>query len=280
MKKNNIVQMSFLPLILMIALAIAVPQQENKNSRNKGKSEGRETDQDNKRNNNSRKENETDHENNQNKDDQRNEKKHEKSDDKKEHKYGSKDDHSEKGSDKNDREIKRGKGNRRVLNGNRNIDINWDLSNFAMRKHPKNQKKISICHKPGAGGSGNPVNISISENALNAHLNHGDQVGNCNVNYSERWSDNYIKSRESVYTVYENTYETMSYSEALLKYAAEKLLGVRTNLNTSRVNLSSQEVERKEMLILDLQNNVASLENQLQLSRQKMDSDVSVIVQL
>lgn len=272
MKKNNIAQMSFMPLILMIALAIAVPQQDKKDSKNKEKRErGKDDDQ---KNNNSQKGN------NQDKSDQGNGKNNQKSDNKNNQNNGSKNDNSNKGSAKKDWEIIRGKGNSSVLNGKRDIDINWDLSNFANRKHPKNQNKISICHKPDASGSGNPVNISISENALNAHLNHGDQIGNCTVNYSDRWSDNYIKSRESVYTVYEQTYETMSYSEALLKYAAEKLLGVRTNLNTSRVNLSSQEVERRELLILDLQNNVSSLEDQLQVSRQKMDSDVNIIVQL
>jgi hypothetical protein len=272
MKKNNIVQLSFMPLILMIALAIVVPQQDKKDSKNKEKREtGKDDDQ---KDNNSQKGN------NQDKSDQGNGKNNQKSDNKNKQNNGSKNDDSNKGSEKKDWEIKRGKGNSSVLNGKRDIDINWDLSNFANRKHPKNQKKISICHKPDASGSGNPVNISISGNALNAHLNHGDQIGNCTVNYSDRWSDNYIKSRESVYTVYEQTYETMSYSEALLRYAAEKLLGIQTNLNTSRVNLSSQEVERRELLILDLQNNVTNLEDQLQVSRQKMDSDVNIIVQL
>ncbi|SDM44173.1 hypothetical protein SAMN05421813_11259 [Daejeonella rubra] len=275
MKSNNNLKMSFMPLILMIALAIAVPQQDKKDSQNKGKSEAKKADDD-KKNNNSQKGNDQGKE----KGNQSNGNNNQKSDHKNDQSYGSKDDHSDKGSDNKDWKIKRGNGNSRVLNGNRDIDINWDLSNFAMRRTPKNQKKISICHKPGASGSGNPVNISISENALNAHLNHGDQIGNCSVNYSDRWSDNYIKSREGVYTVYEQTYETMTYSEALLKFAAEKLLGIRTNLNTSRVNLSSQEVERREMLILDLQNNVTSLEDQLQLSRQKVDSDVNIIVQL
>jgi len=263
-----------MPLILMIALAIAVPQQHKKDSQNKGKSEAKKADNDDEKNKNSEKGND------QEKGDHRNGKDSHNSDHKNDQSYGSKDDHADKGPDKKDWEIKRGKGNSKVLNGKRDIDVNWDLSNFANRKHPKNQKKISICHKPNASGSGNPVNISISENALNAHLNHGDQIGNCTMNYSDRWSDNYIKSRESVYTVYEQSYETMSYSEALLKYAAEKLLGVKTNLNTNRVNLSTQEVERREVLILDLQNNVTSLEDQLQVSRQKMDSDVNIIVQL
>ena len=265
-----------MPLILMIALAIAVPQQEKNDSQNKGRSEAHKSVKDNKKENNPPKQNGQANENNK----QNNENNKSKPEAKGNQNSYSKGNNSGKGSDDKVWKIKRGKGNSALLNGNRDIQINWDLSNFAMRRHPKNQKKIRVCHKPGTSGSGNPVNIIISENALNAHLSHGDQIGSCTINYSDRWSDNYIKSRESVYTVYEQTHETMSYSEALLKYAVEKLLGVRTNLNTSRVNLSSQEIERKELLILDLQNNVTSLEEQLLISKQKMDSDVNIIVQL
>jgi hypothetical protein len=273
MKRNNKLKMSFMPLIIMIALAIALPQQDKKDSQNKGKSESKNTDDD-KKNSHSQKGNE------QVKGSQSKGNNDQKSEDIKNQDFSSKRDNSVKGSNDEVWKIKRGKGNSSLLNGKRDIQVNWDFSNFSMRRHPKNQKKISICHKPAASGTFNPVNIEISENALNSHLNHGDQIGDCTVNYSDRWSDNYIKSREGVYSVYEQTYETMSYSEALLKYAAEKLLGVRTNLNTSRVNLSSQEVERRELLILDLQNNVTSLEDQLLISKQKIDSDVNIIVQL
>jgi len=160
----------------------------------------------------------------------------------------------------------------------KNASINWDLNNIANRKRPKDQKKVTICHH--TGGDSYPVTISISENALQAHMNHGDQMGNCTVNYSDRWSPNYIQSRENVYNTYEQTWETMSYSEALLRYAAEKLLGVKTNLNTTRTNLTAQEIQRREALILDLQNNVNSLQNQLDLTRQRLDSNVNIIIQL
>ena len=76
-----------------------------------------------------------------------------------------------------------------------------NLGDFANRKHPKDQKKVTICHNPSSENSNNGVTINVSENALQAHLNHGDQRGNCNINYSDRWSDRYVKSRENVYNI-------------------------------------------------------------------------------
>ena len=41
-----------------------------------------------------------------------------------------------------------------------------------------NLNKITICHIP-PGNPGNPQTITISTNALQAHLDHGDSVGSC-----------------------------------------------------------------------------------------------------
>jgi hypothetical protein len=170
-------------------------------------------------------------------------------------------------------------GNSKIMNGKRDSEINWGMENFAERKHPKNQKKVTICHNPSGGGS-NGVSINVSENALQAHMNHGDNTGNCNIDYSDRWSSNYVKSRENVYNRYEQTWETMSYSEALLNLAVSKLLGLRTNLDNSRSTMNSSEIQRREALILDLQNNVNSLDTQLGATRQRLDSDVNILITL
>lgn len=170
-------------------------------------------------------------------------------------------------------------GNNKVMNGKRDLDIDWNLDRFSDRKNPKNQKKVIVCHNPSEKGS-NGVNINISENALQAHLNHGDKIGDCKIDYSDRWSSNYVRSRENVYNTYERAWETMSYSEALLQLAAQKLLGYRTNLDRERSTLSFNEIQRREALVLDLQNNVNSLDNQLGVSRQRLDSNVSIIVTL
>jgi hypothetical protein len=293
MKRNNILRISILPLIVLAVLALSDPQ---KDKNGQGKSEGKEKDEIGKGrvgrqgDKNQRQDNNNSQGNNgqANKDmqDKHKDKDQYKDKDKDEKEYGQNDDNNGKsGKSKNKSkdgnwEIKRGKGDSKIMNGNRNATIDWGFDNWKDRKHPKKQKKVSICHNPSGDDSGRSVNINISENAVQAHLNHGDRIGNCPTNYSDLWTPNYIQSRELVYNQYEQTYETMSYSEALLKYAMEKLLGVRTNLNTTRVNLSTQEVQRREGLILDLQNNVTDLENQLDLTRNKLDSDVNIIIQL
>ncbi|MEO8796143.1 MAG: hypothetical protein ABI390_11800, partial [Daejeonella sp.] len=152
-------------------------------------------------------------------------------------------------------------------------------NNFADRKHPKNQKKVEICHHPNGNGS-DAVTIRVSENAIKAHLNHGDVMGNCNINYSDRWSPRYVSARENVYNTYETSWENLSFSEALLQVALQKLVGYRTNLNTNRTMYTASEYQRRENLILDLQNNVNSLQNQVDYSRQNLDSGVNIIIKL
>ena len=176
--------------------------------------------------------------------------------------------------------IKHGKGNSVTMNGKRDVDLDWGFEDFSNRKRPGNQKKVTICHNGGGQNAEYPVTISISENAVQAHLNHGDEIGNCSINYGDRWSSNYIQSREQVYNNYEQTWETMSYSEALLRFAADKLLGIRSDLNRTRTTLSPQEIQRRETLIYELQNNVNALENQVGVTRQRLDSDVNIIIQL
>lgn len=293
MKRNNILRISIMPLMLFIVLSFSELQpQKGKNE--KGKSEGKEKREDNRGDNDQNKGNKNRGQGNDQDDDrgrQNNKNSHDDDKDRDHDKMmGNKDKHDDDNeregfgkkdkSDKGKWEIRRGNGNSKIMNGNRDQEIIWGMNNFADRKRPKDHKKVTICHHPSGRNSDYPVNINISENAVQAHLNHGDQVGNCNVNYSDRWSSDYIKSRENVYNTYEQTYETMSYSEALLKYAMERLLGVQTNFNSNRSTYSSQELQRREALILDLQNNVNSLENQLNLTRRRLDSDVNIIVQL
>jgi len=276
---NNFLRISILPLIVLTLLILSDPQKD-KNER--GKSEKNEKDQSGKGNDKNQAD-KTDGKDKSQYMDGRYDRNNGKDVDKGNGQYN--DNKGNSGNNKNKSgdfiwEVKRGKGNSKLMNGKRDIDIDWGINNWAERKYPKNQKKVSICHNPSGNDSGNSVTINISENAVQAHLNHGDTMGDCSNNYSDRWSREYIQSREIVYNNYEQTYETMSYSEALLKYAMEKLLGVKTNLNSTRVNLNAQEVERREGLILDLQNNVTDLENQLNLTRNKLDSDVNIIVQL
>jgi hypothetical protein len=63
----------------------------------------------------------------------------------------------------------------------------------------------------------------------------------------------------------------MSYSEALVRFAAEKLLGIKSTFQAQRPTLSAQEIDRRELLIMELQNNVNSLQNQLAVTRQRTE---------
>lgn len=174
----------------------------------------------------------------------------------------------------------RSNGNNVTMNGKRDTKIDWGFEDFANRRRPGGQKKVTICHHAGGVNSEYPVTISISENAVQAHLNHGDQLGNCSVNYGDRWSSYYLDSRQNVYNSYEQAWETMSFGEALLNYAVQRLLGVRTDFDRNRINYTSQEIQRREALIYELQNNVDVLENQLGYTRQRLDSDVNIIIRL
>ena len=272
MKPNSVLRISVLPLILFVVIAFtnAQPDKRNNQKDKENKSQEQPTSKGNNKDSKGDKNNAAKGNNNR---------------DNKDNNNGNSDagdKNGGKGNDGQNQNANKGKnsnGNSKMMNGKRDMDIDWGLDNFANRKHPKNQKKVTVCHNPSNDNS-NGVSISISENALQAHMNHGDKVGDCTIDYSDRWSSNYVRSRENVYNTYEQAWESMSYSEALLKLGIEKLLGVRTNLDQNRTSMTSSEIQRRELLINDLQNNVNSLENQLGSTRQRLDSDVSIMINL
>lgn len=272
MKRNTILRISVLPLILFTVIAFTNGQPDKRNnqkdkenkSQEQSAAKGNNQDPKGNKNNSPKENNKQDNKGNSQGKSQAKDMNHGKDD-------AGKNQHAGQGKNSN--------GNSKMMNGKRDMDINWGLENFADRKHPKNQKKVTICHNPSDNNS-NGVSISVSENALQAHMAHGDKVGDCTIDYSDRWSSDYVRSRENVYNTYEQAWETMSYSEALLKLGVEKLLGVRTNLDRNRTSMTSSEIQRRELLITDLQNNVNSLENQLGSTRQRLDSDVSIMINL
>jgi hypothetical protein len=288
---NNVLKISILPLVFLLAISFTgLPPQKEK-GKNEDNSQGK-GNQDERRNGNDKSDNQSRGNNNNDQgrsNDDRDEANKGRSDNNSQgnNKYdqgnnknknnGNSDDrmngsNDNRGSDKNkgkDKDKGNGKSRRENVKWDRDDNINWGFENYASRKRPKDNKKVTICHN--TGDSEFPVMINVSENAVKAHMNHGDQIGNCATNYSDRWPANYIRTRENVYNNYENTWETMSYSESLLRFAADRLLGIKSTFQTQRSTLSSQDIQRKEALILDLQNNVNSLENQLAVSRQRTD---------
>ncbi|MES3019564.1 MAG: hypothetical protein V4721_17385 [Bacteroidota bacterium] len=302
--KTNTLKISILPLVVVVAFSLAdfQPGKENKgNGNNKSEAKGNQSNggQGNKGNNNSDnsgqgnqnrgqsdngndKGNKGNGQNSRDNDNQGNrgnqDDKSNKNDDSRGNSgnNGKSDNYKGKGNDdKNVNAGKNGNGNgngngksrKEAIQWDRDENINWGFENYSSRKRPKDFKKVSICHN--TGDSEYPVTINVSENALKAHMNHGDQVGDCTGNYSNRWPENILRTRENVYNQYQTTWETMSYSEALVRFAAEKLLGIKSTFQAQRPTLTSDEIQRRELLIMDLQNNVNSLENQLAISRQR-----------
>ncbi|MHB1178800.1 MAG: hypothetical protein ACYCZO_10775 [Daejeonella sp.] len=289
--KTNILKISILPLIILTMLEFATlqPQKENNkgnkgnNSQGDGKGHNQKNNNDSRRNNDNSQRNNDRYKNNQREDrnDQNRdrENKNERSDrEDKDHgpENSGKNYDKMNGNDDKGKFKDQGRG-KETIRWDRDESINWGLNDFKSRKRPKDFKKVTVCHS--TGGDSFPVSINISENALQAHLNHGDQTGNCTTNYSERWPQNYIRTRENVYNTYENTWETMSYSEALVRYAADKLLGIKSNLQRDRSTLTAQEIQRREAVILDLQTNVTGLESQIGVTRQRLDGvNINIIL--
>ncbi|MEJ7693827.1 hypothetical protein [Daejeonella sp.] len=303
--KTNILKISILPLVVVVALSLADFQQgkENKGNGNKSEEKGNQSNggQVNKGNNNpdnsgqgnknrgqadngkgtpqgnkSNGQDKRDDDNQGNRgdkggkgnsknDDSRGKSDNDKGMSENDKGKGNKDKNVSEGNDKNGKG--NGKSRKENIQWDRDENVNWGFENYSKRKRPGDFKKVTVCHKTGDGDY--PVMINVSENALKAHLNHGDQVGNCTGNYSSRWPADILRTRENVYNNYQNTWETMSYSEALVRFAADKLLGIKSSLQTQRSTLTADQIQRREAAIMDLQNNVNSLENQLAVSRQR-----------
>ena len=147
-------------------------------------------------------------------------------------------------------------------------------NDYYTSKGPKGNKKVEICHKPN--GNDYPTKISVSENAVKAHLNHGDYLGECKDFDRSRYSDNYWNTRDNYYNQYTQTTETLSFGEQLLAIAIEKLTNARTTMVPLRSTLQDAELRRKDAAIIDLQNNVYNLQNSLARSNEQVGLQVNV----
>lgn len=137
----------------------------------------------------------------------------------------------------------------------------WDGTKYYEVKGPKGNKKVTLCHKPN--GSDYPVTINVSVNALQAHLNHGDYQGECKDWDRSRYSDTYWNTRKDYYNQYVHTTETLSFGEQLLALAIDKLIGSKSQLVNLRPTLTAAEINRREVAIINLQNDTYSLQQTL-----------------
>lgn len=167
-----------------------------------------------------------------------------------------------KNSDKDYLENGKGKGNdKKGKDYYKSVyGYNWDNDNFYDRKKVRKQDKVTICHKfSGNGDDG--VSINVSENAVNAHLNHGDVIGECPTFNNRRFSDVFYSNRDDYYNTLQNTQEQVYYSQSILDYALARLTGSRAELVTMRNNNRPvADIQRREQNVVQLEQNVSLLQ--------------------
>jgi hypothetical protein len=162
------------------------------------------------------------------------------------------------------------KKSRKWMNDKVYLGVNWFGSDTEIynTKKPKNNKKVTLCHKPD--GSNYPTSITVSENALKAHLKHGDFEGNCNDFDRSVYTPNYWDLRSGYYNQYYQTTETLSFGEQLLATALDVLTNRQTQLANTRATLTPVQIQKREVALIDLQNNVYVLENSLDSGNQRV----------
>jgi hypothetical protein len=135
----------------------------------------------------------------------------------------------------------------------------WDDETFKDRKKYRNTDKVTICHK--FNNNEPSVTLRVSVNALKAHLNHGDVEGDCpDIDY-DRYSDEYLREHNDYYERIQRSREQVLYSRSILDYALQRLTDSRAQLVTLRSNnVPMAEIERKEAVVLQLEEDVSLLE--------------------
>lgn len=135
----------------------------------------------------------------------------------------------------------------------------WDKDNFNDRNKYKRQDKVTICHKISKG-NGEGVEISVSENAVKAHLNHGDIIGQCPV-YKRQYSGIFYRNRQDYYNTLQGTQEQVYYSQSILDYALARLAYGRGELVTLQNNNAPLSViQGRQQSVNQLQQNVSLLQ--------------------
>lgn len=165
-------------------------------------------------------------------------------------------------SDKHETKDQKDPNDNNQGNGNKNKKdgYSWNRENFKDRHKIKNQEKVTLCHKPNKGNKGG-VTIRVSSNALNAHLNHGDIMGDCPAVNNNRYSDDYIRRRGDYYNNLQESHEQVLYSQSVLDYATARLAESRLLLNQYQVNnMPVAEIESKRLAVTELEQNVSLLQ--------------------
>lgn len=147
-------------------------------------------------------------------------------------------------------------------NGNHDRDnsYKWDRETFKERNKIRNKDKVTICHKFNRNNE-QAVTISVSSNALKAHMNHGDVMGDCPAVTDNRNSDIFRRKRNDYYDNLQQGQEQVAYSQSILDYALSRLANSRSQLATyQNNNMPQADIERKQATVLELEQNVSLLE--------------------
>lgn len=155
-----------------------------------------------------------------------------------------------------------GKNHDNKDNGNHDRDnsYKWDRETFKERNKIRNKDKVTICHKFNRNNE-QAVTISVSSNALKAHMNHGDVMGDCPAVTDNRNSDIFRRKRNDYYDNLQQGQEQVAYSQSILDYALSRLANSRSQLATyQNNNMPQADIERKQATVLELEQNVSLLE--------------------
>lgn len=172
---------------------------------------------------------------------------------------------NERGIPQNDVENndEKNKRNKDLKNGKyvMNDGFKWDRETFKDRNKYRKQDKVTICHK--VNDDAEPaVTIRVSENALKAHMNHGDVMGDCPQVNNSRYSNLFLRNRTDYYNTLQNHYEQVTYSQSILDYAQARLIDSRQQLITMQNNkVPAAEIQRKQETVVGLEQNVSLLES-------------------
>ena len=164
-------------------------------------------------------------------------------------------DNNGQGNDKNKNDDKL-KFDKDVLYG-----YNWNDDDFKNRNRYKKQDKVTVCHK--INGNGEPgVAINVSENAVKAHMNHGDVMGECPAVSNTTFSNGFLKNRQEYFNNLQQTQEEVYYSRSVLDYAMQRLSNGRLQLQQlQNNNAPAQEIQRKQQAVVALEQNTTLLQS-------------------
>jgi hypothetical protein len=160
----------------------------------------------------------------------------------------------------NEQDVEKGKNNKDKNGTDADYGYHWDNQNFKERNNIRKQEKVTICHKFGRTDEP-PVTITVSANALKAHLDHGDVRGDCPAADNTRYSNSFLNRRKDYYNELQESQEQVTYSRSILDYALQRLSSSRLQLvNMQANNAPAADLDRKRATVTELEQNVSALE--------------------